>query len=542
MKKTKSVVILALLLSALLTCDLFEPEQKNGAIAVNFVLQQQLAKSAQTEEALAAVQCALSKGSKTIHDNSYNRTGASFKIDLNDLEPAEDYTILLYGKNSRDEMIGRAYKNGIRVTAGQVTSINMSWDEFRTTLQTPAAGAVINSFPISFKWSLVAGAQTYELCAANNSSFTSPVISQQIPDSTTVSVSETLDDGQYYWRVKCQDTQGNWGGWSAAFGFTVETPGPAAPTLISPENNAALTMNAPEFDWTDVSDVIFYEMTVDDNSNFASAEISRNDISASAFSATTPLADATYYWRVRAQDANGNWGGWSSVWSFTVQSSTSPFCEEFSAVTDIDGNVYETVKIGDQWWMAENLKVTQYRNGDPIPNVTDNSQWANLTTGAWCAFNNDPVNADTYGLLYNWYAVNDSRTIAPEGWHVPTDEEWKQLEMALGMSRSEADDTGYRGADEGGKMKATGTRNAGTGLWLAPNTGATNESCFSSLPGGYRSYYGTYYYMGASAYFWSSTESGSDYAWYRYMYYNYSDVRRRNDYEESGFSVRCVRD
>ncbi|MEJ2629601.1 MAG: fibrobacter succinogenes major paralogous domain-containing protein, partial [bacterium] len=106
-------------------------------------------------------------------------------------------------------------------------------------------------------------------------------------------------------------------------------------------------------------------------------------------------------------------------------------------VTDIDGNTYQTVKIGDQWWMAENLKVTHYRNNDEIPNVTYWGDWHDLSTGAYCDYNNNEGNVSTCGHLYNWYAVNDSRNIAPEGWHVPTDEEWKELEMYLGMSRSE---------------------------------------------------------------------------------------------------------
>ncbi|MBN1999215.1 hypothetical protein JW935_16775 [candidate division KSB1 bacterium] len=207
-------------------------------------------------------------------------------------------------------------------------------------------------------------------------------------------------------------------------------------------------------------------------------------------------------------------------------------------VTDIDGNVYKTVKIGDQWWMAENLKVTKYRNGDPIPNVTSNSEWANLTTGAYCNYDNNDSYVSTYGRLYNWYAVNDSRGLAPAGWHVPTDAEWKQLEMYLGMSQSEANETGYRGTDEGGKLKETGT-----GHWSSPNTGATNESGFSGLPGGYRFHDGTFNVVGSSAYFWSASSAYSGYyAWYRPLYCNRSDVYRSGNYVQDGFSVRCVRD
>lgn len=151
----------------------------------------------------------------------------------------------------------------------------------------------------------------------------------------------------------------------------------------------------------------------------------------------TGLTPETKYY-VRAYATNSGGTGYGSTISFTTLEDIT------GTVTDIDGNVYQTVKIGNQWWMAENLKVSHYQNSDAIPNVTNNSDWGNLSTGAYCAYNNDNVNISTYGLLYNWYAVADSRELAPTGWHVPTDEEWKQLEMSLGMSDSEANDRGWR--------------------------------------------------------------------------------------------------
>jgi uncharacterized protein (TIGR02145 family) len=207
-------------------------------------------------------------------------------------------------------------------------------------------------------------------------------------------------------------------------------------------------------------------------------------------------------------------------------------------VTDIDGNTYQTIKIGNQWWMAENLKAIHYRNGDSIPTVTDNSTWRFLATGAYCEYNNDVNNVAIYGRLYNWYAVADSRNIAPAGWHVASDAEWKQLEMTLGMSQAQADSIDWRGTTEGGKLKEVGTIH-----WSTPNTGATNESGFSALPGGYRySGNGTYDYVGYSAYFWSSTEHVSGTAWSRRLSYYYSGLGRNGYYKEFGFSVRCVRD
>jgi len=208
---------------------------------------------------------------------------------------------------------------------------------------------------------------------------------------------------------------------------------------------------------------------------------------------------------------------------------------------DIDGNTYQTVMIGDQCWMAENLKATHYRNGDPIRNVADDTEWINLTTGGYCDYDNDSGNSDTYGRLYNWYAVNDSRYIAPEGWHVPSDAEWKQLEMYLGMNQSDADTTGFRGTDEGGKMKTTGTIEGEDGFWFSPNIGATNESGFSALPGGYR-YGRNFEFLGCQARFWSSTEYDSIYAWYRFLSCYGDQVYRSFSYGTIGYSVRCLRD
>jgi|GEM_PF-1535238 len=247
-------------------------------------------------------------------------------------------------------------------------------------------------------------------------------------------------------------------------------------------------------------------------------------------SSITGLTASTPYY-VRAYATNSAGTGYGNEVSFTTSSSSG-------TVTDIDGNIYQTVTIGTQVWMMENLKVTHYRNGDAIPNVTDNTTWAGLSTGAYCEYNNDANSVATYGRLYNWYSANDSRNIAPAGWHVPTDAEWKELEMYLGMSQAQADASGLRGTDEGGKLKEAGTTH-----WNPPNTDATNESGFFALPGGYRASGGNFLSMGYYAAFWSSTENGSNYAWNRYVIYNYSQVLRF-DYSSKpyGFSVRCVRD
>ena len=184
-----------------------------------------------------------------------------------------------------------------------------------------------------------------------------------------------------------------------------------------------------------------------------------------------------------------------------------------------------TVVIGTQQWMEKNLDVMTYRDGTVIPEVTGVAAWAALTTGAWCWYSNSAANGAIYGKLYNWYAVNDPRGLAPQGWHIPTDAEWITLGTLLGGD-----------AVAGGKMKSTGTTR-----WTTPNTSATNQSGFSGLPGGQHIPDGRFFSLGEYGYWWSATES-TPYALYRNLSYNDGYLYRTNDSKRDGFSVRCLRD
>jgi uncharacterized protein (TIGR02145 family) len=265
------------------------------------------------------------------------------------------------------------------------------------------------------------------------------------------------------------------------------------------------------------------------------------------------------------QDCNGEWGGtaYENLCEFCVGGNTELDTTYCGTVTDIEGNIYNAVLIGDQVWMAENLKVTYYQfNGDMIPSEYDNSDWGELTTGAYAVYpttNNETSLAtcgddcaDIYGNLYNWYAVIDVRGICPEGWHVPTDDEWTTLERYIcselgGHSNCEEEfpygfpRREWRGTDEGGMMKEPGTEH-----WNDPNTGATNESGFNALPSGRRSSSGHYNRMGTHSYFWSSTEYYDEPQWRfgqtRELHYNRSEVNLEIGGKEKGFCVRCVRD
>ena len=200
-------------------------------------------------------------------------------------------------------------------------------------------------------------------------------------------------------------------------------------------------------------------------------------------------------------------------------------------ITDAENNTYKTVTIGTQQWMAENLKVTKYNDGTAIPNITDNTQWFQLSTGAWSYYNNDLANNAKYGKLYNWHAVskttNGNKNVCPTGWHVPTDAEWSVLIGYLGGS-----------SVAGGKMKEVGVTS-----WNSSNTDATNTSLFSALPGGARNNDGNYFTIGYNGYWWSSTESGTSDACFRNLYYYNGYANRNNNLKTRyGFSVRCLRD
>ena len=206
---------------------------------------------------------------------------------------------------------------------------------------------------------------------------------------------------------------------------------------------------------------------------------------------------------------------------------------------DGDGNYYSTINIGNQEWMLENLKTTKYNDGTSIPRVTVDDDWTALTTGARSEYNNDASSeSDTYGYLYNWYAV-DTGNLAPEGWHVPTDDEFKQLEKELGMSESESNGTFYRGTDEGAKLAGRAD------LWDDGDLDSNSEfgsSGFNILPGGVRFYYGTYSHIGARSYFWVTTEYDVNDSWYRGLISSSPKMFRSDSDKNGGLYVRCVRD
>lgn len=195
-------------------------------------------------------------------------------------------------------------------------------------------------------------------------------------------------------------------------------------------------------------------------------------------------------------------------------------------VTDIEGNVYETITIGTQVWTKENLKATRYNDNTPIPNIKDSSAWSTLTTPAYCEWGNTSGNRAIYGALYNWYVVDDSKEICPSGWHVPSDSEWSIL-------------SAYLGGDSvaGSHLKETGNEH-----WLFQNREADNNSGFTALPSGHRHRIGSFATLGYYGFFWSSTKTDSLQAFNRFVSYNNSVLGRSSSEYTNGFCIRCIRD
>lgn len=216
-----------------------------------------------------------------------------------------------------------------------------------------------------------------------------------------------------------------------------------------------------------------------------------------------------------------------TCWTENVHNPILPY----GSMTDQQGNVYKTIVIGEQEWMAENLNTSVYRNGEAIPEIEGSVEWSSMQSGAYCYFDNISSNACPYGKLYNWYACVNARQLCPDGWHIPSDSEWSILANYLGGS-----------ALAGSAMKSSGSDEIGNGLWLNSNLDATNSSGFSGIPGGFRSLNGSFNSFGLAGLWWSRNTSESDGAYSRGLYSTDSEVDRADDDMPNGYSVRCLKD
>jgi uncharacterized protein (TIGR02145 family) len=248
-------------------------------------------------------------------------------------------------------------------------------------------------------------------------------------------------------------------------------------------------------------------------------------------------------YHVRAYATNDAGTGYGQEVAFKTYWDNSP-------VTDWDGNEYPTVQIGEKVWTAMNLRSTHYADGTAIDLVEPEDQWGNLETDAmaYCYYANNGSQAEPYGALYTWGAATNGslegdggasmiQGVCPDGWHLPKDDEWKMLEIELGMTGLIANEEQWRGYDEGGKLKF-----AGTEFWNEPNDLATNESGFNALAAGKRSVQGLFSDKGNYTVFWTSTGIGETEAWIRALHTQRGDIKREPGNRKEGYSVRCIKD
>ena len=208
---------------------------------------------------------------------------------------------------------------------------------------------------------------------------------------------------------------------------------------------------------------------------------------------------------------------------------------EYGSMTDVQGNTYKTVKIGNQWWMAENLKVTVFNDKTPINAIAENaadSIWENASKAAFCIYDT------TLGALYNWNVINNIKIVAPKGWHIPSDDEWKTLEKTIGMETADLEKTAWRGTNEADKLLAKYKAPTESELYAF----GTNESGFSALFAGCRLFSGAINQEKNTAFWWTSTPSTGNEAWYRYIDANQKKIFRQHTYTNYGFSIRCIKD
>jgi uncharacterized protein (TIGR02145 family) len=217
----------------------------------------------------------------------------------------------------------------------------------------------------------------------------------------------------------------------------------------------------------------------------------------------------------------------------------------YGSVTDIDGNVYRTVKVGNRDWMAENLRTTSYRDGTAIPNVTDDAEWGALTTGAYSLYDNASAREEQYGILYNWYAVQNDAGLCPTGWRIPSDTDWTILADFI-ESFPEFGPVGVgRALKSCRQVNSVLGEGCATNLhprWTANEVAyGTDNFGFAAMPGGNRSLQGNFSGIGGYGFWWTSTQNGEDQAWSRSLHASITNLSRTSDDKPRGYSIRCIR-
>jgi uncharacterized protein (TIGR02145 family) len=436
---------------------------------------------------------------------------AQFVSSINNLTPGTTYHVRAYATNS----IGTAYGADLSFSTLAHSPSAVTQSATNITITDATLNGTVNandlSTTVSFEYGLTTSyGQTI-------TAIQSPVTGNT-NTSVTASVTGLSLGTTYHYRIKGSNSFGTSDGNDMSF-TTLNIPLLETDSISSIQYNSAISGgNISSDGGTTVTAKGVCWSTSENPTTLNSKTDQGTGMGAFTSSITELLPNTTYY--VRAYATNSVGTAYGNQISFETH------------LTDIEGNAYNTATIGTQIWMAENLKTTKYNDGTNIIYITEPSPWAALTSPAYCWYNSDPItyNNNGFGALYNWYVVdavtNGNKNVCPTGWHVPSDEEWTDLTDFLGGE-----------SVAGGKLKESGTTH-----WQSPNVGATNESGFTALPGGYRHADGTFNYVNILGGWWSSTESSITNAWYRHIGAPETYVSRISDFKKSGFSVRCIKD
>ena len=515
MNKHIPIFLLVFAMQLFVLCDLMGPKFSKGSITIMLTNDEQSGTTS-----IHMIEIIINHEGDLIYQTTLENTEGQLKFTIDNLNVGGGYSVNIYGRNTNSDIIAHASESNITISGEKQTSIHLIWS-YNLTLTLSTTSIVLNAD--SGSTSTFDILSNTDWCIENHASWlaVSPVKGL---GNSTINVTAINPDNAPNSRT---DT------------VFVTGMGVEAQLIIVTQKSSNITL--------DVSATsLILNAISGSSSSFTISSNTRWSINDDAswlliFPSNGSNGDTIKLTANSTNKATNSRTATVTVQGIDVDPKIVTVIQEgieTETMTDQDGNIYRTIKIADQWWMAENLKVTHYRNGDVIPRVTDNSEWASLSSDAYCAYENDENNASTYGYLYNWYAVNDTRNIAPEGWHAPTDKEWQELEILLGMNPSDANGTGYRGTDEGGKLKETNTVH-----WNFPNRGATDEIGFAALPGGYRyNSNGTFTSMTYYAGFWSASAWVSPNAWCRLLYDHRSEIYRENVDKRYGFSIRLVKD
>lgn len=439
--------------------------------------------------------------------------------DLTDLAPGTTYHFRIKAENS----LGITYGNDlIFTTLGQVPAVTQL-PVSNLHIYSATLNGIVNAnyltTAVAFEWGTTTG------YGSSSIALQSPVAGNS-DMSISLNLTGLTPGTTYHARIKAENVLGIT--YSSDLTFTTYGPVPAVtePSVSNLQLSSA-TLNG-KVNANNLSTTVSFEYGPTTGYGSTSVALQSPITGSSPANISLDLSglapETTYHFRISATNELG-----------TTKSSDMTFTT-YSAV-DGDNNLYHSVTIGTQTWLTENLKTTRYSDGTAIPFLPDNAAWAATVTGAYCDYNNTPANSTIYGRLYNWYAAdnnaatkissNGGKNVCPTGWHVANHDEWNTLITFLGGETV-----------AGGKLKETGTIH-----WLSPNTGSTNETGFTALPGGVRNFKGTYSFIYYYGFWWRSLDNSATSAWYSAM--NYDDTGGYSYFsgnKQNGLSVRCIRD